>query len=131
MLNHDKCINLLCKKDSVKFSLIARIDNVQSEHFNCSVVLEKYKDVFDGTIGCIPGEYDIKIGESMRPVVNPPRPVPAPIREQVKAELDHLEKHGIIAKVKDPTQWVNPMFVFGNLQVVRGRSDSGRMPSIY
>ncbi len=40
--------------------------------------------------------------------VRPPRPVPAPIRNQVKKELDHLEESGIITKVTKPAPWQIP-----------------------
>ena len=102
----NNCVDLLCKKDSVLFGLISRIDVVSNDSND---LLTMYKDVFDGTIGCIPGEYHIKLNDAAKPVVCAPRPIPAPIRNQVKQELDHLEKSGIIAKVTEPTEWVNPM----------------------
>jgi len=51
----------------------------------------------------------MKIDEAVPPVIHAPRSVPAPIREQVKRELDHLEKSNIIKKVTEPTEWVNSM----------------------
>ena len=65
--------------------------------------------MFNETVGCVPGEVDIKLDPKVTPVVNAARPVPAAIREQVKTELDHLEKCKIIKKVTEPTEWVNPL----------------------
>ena len=106
VLNHEKGTNLLSKADSLKFGLIARVDQVVNDP---NQLLLKYNDVFDNTIGCIPGTYHIKLDDSVQSVVIPARSVPAPIREQVKKELDHLENTGIIAKVQGPTDWVSPM----------------------
>ena len=47
--------------------VILAVDNVKPE--------EEYQDVFKG-IGLFPGEYHIKIDETVSPVVNPPRRIP-------------------------------------------------------
>ena len=106
ILKHDNCVDLLGKRDSILFGLIARIDDVREDS---GALLNMYSDVFDGSIGCIPGQYHIKLSESADPVVVPPRPVPVAIRKQVKEELDHLERCAIIRKVEEPTEWVSPM----------------------
>ena len=102
--------SLLSKQDSVKFGMISRVNSIDSQ-IACDpkVIIDTYSDVFDETIGCIPGEYHIKLTDQVEPVVVPPRAIPAPIRAQVKEELDHLERTGIIAKMDEPTDWVNPM----------------------
>lgn len=107
VLDTNKEVNLLGRKSSVDFNLIARVYSVHKTE--CEELLRKYKDAFDGTVGCIPGEFNITVDPNVEPVISPPRPVPAPLRAKVKQELDHLEKSGIIAKVTKPTQWVNPM----------------------
>lgn len=100
-------VDLLGKQDSTRLGIVTRIDSLLSVKQH--KLLIKYQDVFDNTIGLIPGQYHIRLDRSVHPVVTPPRPVPAPIREQVKSELDHLERTGIIAKVNVPTDWVSPM----------------------
>ncbi|XP_052276600.1 uncharacterized protein K02A2.6-like [Dreissena polymorpha] len=99
-------INLLGRDDSVDFGLIMRIHTARLE---TESIIEKYSDVLGEEIGCIPGEYEIKIDKSIEPVVHAPRPVPVAIREQLQAELKHLEKCNIIAKVTEPTQWVSSL----------------------
>ena len=108
VLDGNKEINLLGRIDSVKMGLIARVNLAVADE-SCSSIIREYKDVLGESIGCIPGEYEIKIDSSIRPVVHAPRQVPAPIRDQVRAELQHLERCGIIAKVTQPTAWVNSM----------------------
>ena len=45
------------------------------------------------------------------PVVHPPRQIPYMLRDKVKAELDRMERMGIITKVEQPTKWVSPIVV--------------------
>jgi transposase InsO family protein len=104
VLNGVKGLNLLGRHDCVRFGLVARVN-----HIGCSEIIESFKDVIGKEVGCMPGEYTIKIDPNVNPVVHPPRPVPAAIREQVKQELEMLEQKGILAKVNEPTAWVNSM----------------------
>ena len=48
------------------------------------------------------------------PVVNPPCRVPEALLSKLKAELDTLESDRIIAKVTDPSDWVNSLVVVEN-----------------
>ena len=104
-----KIINLLGRNDCCKLGVIKRVHIAKNENDSVSKISREYGDVLNDMIGCIPGEHAIKINDKVEPVVNPPRPVPTAIRDQVKRELDHLEKCGIITKVREPTDWVNAM----------------------
>ena len=73
--------------------------------------MTRYADVFKDSIGCMPGEYEIKVDEKISPVVHPSRSVPAALRKKVKDELDQMERDGILAKVTEPTPWVSSMVV--------------------
>ena len=55
--------------------------------------------------------YHIEIDPTVSPVINPPRTIPCALRERVKAELDDMEKLGVICKVEEPTDWVNSMAI--------------------
>ncbi|XP_060069286.1 uncharacterized protein K02A2.6-like [Ylistrum balloti] len=99
-------VNLLGREDCVQFGLIARVNEVE---LTMEGIFRSYDDVVGDQIGCIPGEYEIKIDKSITPVIHAPRPVPVILREQVKAELDNLQKCGIISPVEHPTEWVNSM----------------------
>ena len=78
-------------------------DPVAEEH-----VLKQFKDCFEG-VGCFQGEYRITVDPAIPPVVHPPRRVPEALREPLKKELDSLVKQGILAKVTEPTDWVNSL----------------------
>lgn len=74
------------------------------------VILKRYSDVFSG-IGLFPGEIKIHIDQNAVPVVHPPRRVPFAIRDKLKSELERMEQADIIAKVTEPTKWVNSLVV--------------------
>ena len=74
VLDGKRCINLLGRYDCVRFGLIARVHRIEAES---NKFLTTYSDVFGEAIGCIPGEYDIKVDEDVRPVVHPPKSVPS------------------------------------------------------
>ena len=72
--------------------------------------LSDYDDVF-GEIGLLSGEHHINLDKSVPPVINPPRRVPFGLKKQVKNELDRMLRLGIISKVEEPTDWVNPVVI--------------------
>ena len=108
VIDTPKIVNLLGRGDCTKLGLIARVNAVQCQR-SYDKIAHDYRDVLNDSIGCLPGEHAIRTDENVTPVQHPPRPVPAPIREQVEKELDHLEKCGIIKKVTEPTKWVSSM----------------------
>jgi hypothetical protein len=71
---------------------------------------EEYQDVF-GDIGCLHGEYHIKVDPSIPPVVHPPRRVPFALKDKLRAELERMERLEIIEKVNRPTDWVNSIVI--------------------
>ena len=71
-------------------------------------ILKRYRNQFSG-IGTLPSEYEVKIDASVTPVVHPRRGIPYMLRNKVKAELDRMDRMGIITKVAQPKK--------------RGRSD--------
>ena len=71
-------------------------------------LLKLYKDCFEG-VGCFQGEYHIAVGPAFPPVLHPPRRVPEPLKEPLKKELDSLVEQEIVAKVTEPTDWVNSL----------------------
>ena len=109
VMDAKKPVNLLGRDDCVKLGLVKRV-NIASDDSLKSLVT-RYSDLFDGTIGCLPGEYDIKVNSSVTPVVHPPRSVPAALRDKVKDELSKMVSTNILAKVEEPTAWVSSMVV--------------------
>ena len=45
------------------------------------------------------------------PVVHAPRRVPIALKKDLKHQLDEMEANGVIAKVKEPTDWVSSLVV--------------------
>ena len=50
---------------------------------------------------------DIPIDKSVPPGVHSPRRCPIHLQDEVKTELEKMEKIGVIAKVSAPTDWVS------------------------
>lgn len=69
-------------------------------------IMDEFADVFKG-IGLFPGECTIHIDPNAVPVVHPPCRVPLALRDCLEEELQNMEKQQIIAKVTEPTTWVN------------------------
>ena len=83
-------------------------------------ILNDYPDTFGG-IGCLPGQYKIKVDPNVDPVIEPPRRIPFALKGKVKAELDRMEKLNVIQKVSYPTDWVS------NIVVVEKKQGSIRL----
>ena len=69
--------------------------------------------IFDNsTIDALNGkEYHIKLSADAVPVQNPRRTIPHKIHDEVKQELDRMERICVHCKVEEPTPWVNSMHV--------------------
>ncbi|XP_060073561.1 uncharacterized protein K02A2.6-like [Ylistrum balloti] len=66
----------------------------------------KFLEIFKG-LGCLKEPYTIKVDKSVTPVVNPPRKIPANLRDKLKITLNEMEKNGVVRKVDEPTDWVS------------------------
>ena len=107
---------LISLQSSVDSGLVQLTYAVESS-FNCAppcidkqLTEKEYGDLFKG-IGVLPGEVKLYIKDDAVPVVNPPRRVPEALNSKLKAELDTMENVHIIAKVTEPTDWVNSLVV--------------------
>ncbi|XP_063832434.1 uncharacterized protein K02A2.6-like isoform X2 [Ostrinia nubilalis] len=106
------CYNLLGLETSEVLGLIKRVDEVNKSLNSLeSVIPERYHDLFDGSIGCVPHIVKLEVNEDVKPVVSPARRLPYSLMPKVKQELDNLVEKGIIAKVAEPTDWVSQMVV--------------------
>jgi hypothetical protein len=101
--NDQSMPNIIGRESSVILGLVKRVHMMQSSN-----ILSKYADLFTG-VGCLRGEYDIKLDANVTPKIHPPRSVPIAIRKQVKEALHRMENNGVIAKVYEPTDWVNSL----------------------
>ncbi|PFX12858.1 Retrovirus-related Pol polyprotein, partial [Stylophora pistillata] len=73
-------------------------------------VAEEFGNVFKGQ-GCMEGKLHLEIDATVTPVINPPRRVLFALKDNLKSELDWLERLQMIRKVKEPTEWVSTLVV--------------------
>ncbi|XP_060083465.1 uncharacterized protein LOC132563689 [Ylistrum balloti] len=93
-----------------ELNLVKKVDAVSTETKQNTDILKEYSDVFSGLQGSF-YKHHIEIDPTVKPVVHPPRKVPLAVHDQVKQELDRMEKLGVVEKVHEPTGWVNSMVV--------------------
>ena len=55
--------------------------------------------------------HHITLDPSVPPVVHAPRRVPIRLKDKLQAELLEMESQGIIARVTQPTDWVNSLVI--------------------
>ena len=60
-------------------------------------------------LGCLPGEYQIEIDPSIRPVQHTPRRVPVPLKAKLKEKIDGMEKEAIIIQETKPTDGISSL----------------------
>ena len=96
-------------------NLVKRIHVVDDKRSITSTdcVIKENKHLFSG-IGCLPGEYNIKVDPNAVPKVHPPRRFAQALKPKVKEELDRIVREKIITKVETLTAWVNPIVVVEN-----------------
>ena len=69
-------------------------------------IFVKHRDVFEG-LGCLPGEYHLEINPDVEPVKHTPRKITIPLKAELKAHIEGLEKMGVLKKVTEPTKWIS------------------------
>ena len=74
-------------------------------------MISGFDDVFKGELGTLPGELHVELDKEVPNVKLPCRKWPLQVREQVKEELDRLEKLEVIQKVDTPTDWISSLVV--------------------
>ena len=106
---------LLSNKQNKKdLGLLARVHLLQQQSPSkcpegmAQKMYEQYSDLFQ-SLGCVPGKHTIKVDSSISPVVHPPGKVPVSLKQNIKEELDRMEKAEVVVEQKEPTDWVNSM----------------------
>ena len=67
----------------------------------------------------MPGTYSIKIAPTAKPVVHGPWRQPAALLPKIVDNLKKMKKEGHLAKVMQPTDWVNSMIVSSRGEKIR------------
>ncbi len=85
--------------------LVRRVQTIHSKED----LLQHFPKLFDG-LGKLEGEYKIRLKDDARPyAVTTPRRVAVPLLPKVKAELERMEKLGVVSRVQKPTEWCAAM----------------------
>ena len=53
----------------------------------------------------------MELDPNAKPVIHPPKKIPASVHQKLKKELDEMEKDVVISKVTSPTEWVNSLVI--------------------
>jgi len=100
---------LLGLRDSIAMGLIQLGPDVHMLHHEAPEVRE-YSDLFDcDVIGSLPVVYHMRLDNTVTPVVCAPHKIPIAMKEQVKAELNHMTELGVITPVTEAMEWVSAM----------------------
>ena len=123
VVDKDGSVPLLGKKASeamklikVHYENIMAIDSIVTSEkptdgqWTLAQIQADYADVFSGD-GCLEGEYKMEIDDTVKPVQLPKRRVPVAMMKPLKAELQDLQRRGIITPVECSTDWISGMVV--------------------
>ena len=89
-------------------NLVAKVYTV---YWTKEAVISQFSQLFTG-LGRLQGEYEIQLNSDASPfALLTPRRIPLPLMEEVKSELERMEKENIISKVEGPTDWCAGMVV--------------------
>lgn len=71
-----------------------------------------YPECFNGTVGCFEDyTYHITLDPEVPPVVHVPRKVSVELKDKSKAGLHEMKSRDIIARVIQPTDWLNSLVI--------------------
>ena len=99
---------LLGKPTIKKLKLLEFIESVEDESPGW---VKEFPRLFSG-LGCMPSEVKVTLDPSVTPFAQAvPRRVPAARKAPLLAELQRMEKMGVIVKVEQPTDWCAPVLV--------------------
>ena len=92
--------------------IVAQCDQLDaSEKAGLRALLEKYKSLFDGTLGKWIGEtYDIELKPDAKPYHAKPFPVPKFYEQTLKLEVARLVKEGVLKPI-NRSVWAAPTFI--------------------
>ena len=72
-------------------------------------IVQQFPKLFDGKLGTIKGfTAELKVKENAPPQYFKPRTVPFALRDKVEAEIQRLEKEGVLRKVES-SDWATPI----------------------
>ena len=106
--------SLLSRKTSQKLKLIQiahSVSDPESNDTTQSEILDEFPEVVSGMGACKGKPVRIHVDPSVKPVAQPHRRIPFPVRKKVEEKLLELEKADIIEKAEGPTPWISPVVI--------------------
>ena len=100
---------LLGGTDCARLGLVKRVHAVTTKDMK-SNILKSHPQLFHGS-GSLPGVHTIVLKDDAAPVIHAPQRVAVAKRPQLKRELDRQVSQGFLAKVIEPTDWVNSLVI--------------------
>ena len=101
--------SLLGSIDCERLGLVKRVNTVgQAQQTLKAEIHQKYPELFKGN-GSLPGTHSFVLKDGSTGVIHAPRRVAFAKRPKLKDELDRQMNLGYLAKVNEPTDWVNSM----------------------
>ena len=67
--------------------------------------------VFEKTVGLLTNDLDLDVDRLVKPVEMPVRRIPVATKRKLKAELDRLEKLGVLGRIDESTEWVSSLVI--------------------
>ena len=102
-----RCTPLLERPVIEALGLLVRVRSVEQERSP----IQRFPELFKG-LGKMEGEYTIQLKEgAVLFALTTPRRVAIPLMESVKAELQRMEKLGVISRIEELTDWCAGMVV--------------------
>ena len=77
---------------------------------NTHPMLQKYHTVFEKAVGLLGNDLQLDVDRSRKPVQMPVKRIPVAIKGKLKAELDRLEKLGVLGRI-ELTEWVSSLVI--------------------
>lgn len=97
---------ILSKYTCLKLELIKLCMSLSEQQTEASNIISRFPTVFEG-LGRIEGDVHLEVDPSIRPTVQTARRIPVTLRDELKQQLDEMEKMQIVIRVDEPTDWVS------------------------
>ncbi|XP_064647478.1 uncharacterized protein K02A2.6-like [Lineus longissimus] len=106
----DELTPILGLKAAVGMKLVT-VNDLLMERVAAITVPDRYSDVFDGSLGKLPGKASLKVDENITPVMSASRRIPVSLQPRLETEIYRLADINVLTPAEEPTPWVNQMVV--------------------
>ena len=104
------CNRWVCDHEMIqKIATDKEVKPRSKEHIH--PMMQKYHTVFEKAVGLLGNDLHLDVDRSRKPVQMPVRRIPVTIKGNLKAELDRLEKLGVLGRIDEPTEWVSSLVI--------------------